>query len=133
MGDIMADSIMLIVKPDFDIGVFSNNLAGLYQSKGYMVNVAYMNGCSIINFEKGTGGINTILGMGEGIKATCMLMNGVLSINFSDAEWTGKIVGFCIGWFLCFIPIITALIGTMSQLDLPKKIANDAMMIVMNM
>lgn len=86
----MTNNVMLNVKPDFDITVFSNRLAGLYQSKGYMVNVAYMNGCSIINFEKGTGGINTILGMGEGIKATCMLMNGVLSINFPTPNGQGK-------------------------------------------
>ncbi len=129
----MANNIMLNVRPDFNLSVFSNNLAGLYQSKGYMVNVAYINGCSVITFEKGSGGINTILGMDEGIKATCSVMNGVLYINFSDEAWTSKIIGLCIGWFLCFIPLITALIGLVGQLDLPKKIANDAQMIVMGM
>ena len=129
----MANNIMLNVRPDFNLSVFSNNLAGLYQSKGYMVNVAYINGCSVITFEKGSGGINTILGMDEGIKATRSVMNGVLYINFSDEAWTSKIIGLCIGWFLCFIPLITALIGLVGQLDLPKKIANDAQMIVMGM
>ena len=75
----MANNIMLNVRPDFNLSVFSNNLAGLYQSKGYMVNVAYINGCSVITFEKGSGGINTILGMDEGIKATC---HGHVSLTF---------------------------------------------------
>lgn len=125
----MANNVMFNVKPTFDMEVFTTRLADTYKAKGYTVNVVNMNGSCSITFDKGTGGINTLLGMGEGIKANITRMNDTVSINFSDAEWTGKIIGFVAGWFLCMIPFITASIGTMRQLSLPKSIANDATMI----
>lgn len=129
----MASSIMFNVKPNFDMVLFANSLADTYRAKGFTVNVANMNGSCMITFDKGTGGINTLLGMGKGIKATCRIMNDTLSINFSDAEWTGKIIACVIGWFLCFIPIITGIIGIVGQTSLPKEIGNDATMIASNM
>lgn len=108
---------------------FTTKLADLYRAKGYTVNVADVNGTGILTFDKSTGGINMILGMGEGIKVTCMLMNGTLSINFSDAEWTGKIIACSIGWFLCLVPGVTGIIGIVKQSKLPKSIANDATML----
>ena len=60
-------------------------------------------------------------------------MNNTVSVNFSDGDWTGKIIGFVVGWFLCFIPCITAAIGTARQLSLPKSIGNDATMIAASM
>ena len=125
----MADNVMFNVRPDFNMEVFSQRLAEMYRAKGYTVNVAMMNGCSIITFDKGTGGINVLLGMGEGIKATCTRMGDAVNIGFSDAEWTGKIVGLAIGWLMCFIPFITALIGAAKQLSLPTSIGNDAVLI----
>ena len=57
---------------------------------------------------------------------TSMVANGVLSINFSDGDWTGKIIGLVVGWFICLIPFITAIIGCVKQSQLPKSIGNDA-------
>lgn len=125
----MAENVMFNVKGTFDMEAFTNKLADTYKAKGYTVNILNMNGVCSITFEKATGGINTLLGMGEGIKANITRTNDTVSINFSDAEWMGKIIGFAIGWFLCLIPLITAAIGTMRQLSLPKGIANDATMI----
>ena len=125
----MADNVMFNVRPDFNMEAFSQRLAEMYRAKGYTVNAAMMNGCSIITFDKGTGGINTLLGMGEGIKATCTRMGDTVNISFSDAEWTGKIVGLAIGWILCFVPFITALIGVVRQTSLPTAIGNDAVLI----
>ena len=62
-----------------------------------------------------------------------MVADGVLTINFSDGDWTGKIIGLCVGWFICFVPFITAIIGCVKQSQLPKKIGNDAMMIASQM
>lgn len=129
----MADSIMFNVKPDFDLYEFSKRLAELYSAKGFTVNVTNINGSSIITFDKKTGGINILLGMGLGIKATCTLLNGALNISFTDAEWTGKIVACVVGWFLCWIPIITGIIGIVQQIQLPKDIGNDAKLIASNM
>lgn len=125
----MANNAMFNVGANFNMAEFSEKLAEMYRAKGYTVNVANMNGTGILTFDKGTGGINTLLGMGEGIKATCMLSGSTLSINFSDGDWTGKIVGCTVGWFLCFVPAITAIIGIVKQSKLPKDIANDATML----
>ena len=58
------------------------------------------------------------------------MQNGNMIINFSDAEWTGKVVGLVIGWMFCLIPFIIAIIGCLRQLELPTSIGNDIQMIV---
>lgn len=125
----MSNSIMVNVKPTFNMEIFSKKLADTYVAKGYTVNVANMNNSCILTVEKGVGGINFLLGMDEGIKATITQNESNLIISFSDAEWTGKIVGLAVGWFLCFVPFFTAIAGIIKQTSLPKSIGNDATMI----
>ena len=130
----MANNLMLNVNPEtFNLDAFANILANNFRGRGYTVTAVNMNGSYMLTFEKGIGGINTILGLGESIKATCMCMNGMLTINFSDEEWTSKIIGIVVGWFLCLIPFITGIIGVTRQLQLPKTITNDATMIASTM
>lgn len=129
----MASNFMLNVSPEFNMEAFSEQLANLYRARGYVVTVANVNGNAIISFEKNVGGINTILGLGEGVKANCMVNNGVLNVTFTDAEWTSKIIGAVIGWFLCLIPLITAIIGVVRQTSLPKNIENDIRMMISSM
>lgn len=129
----MANNVMCNVSENFDLKQFAEKLTETYKMKGYSVAAASMNNSSILTIEKGVGGINMILGMGEGIKATCMLSGNTLSISFSDGDWTGKIIACAVGWFLCFIPVVTGVIGISKQTKLPKDIANDAMMIASNM
>ena len=129
----MASNFMLNVSPEFNMEAFSEQLANLYRARGYVVTVANMNGNAIISFEKNIGGINTVLGLGEGVKANCMVNNGVVNITFTDAEWTSKIIGAVIGWFLCLIPLITAIIGVVRQTSLPKNIENDVRMMISSM
>lgn len=128
----MANSVMLKVNPSFDLEAFSNQLADAYRAKGFAVNVTTFDGSSIITFDKNTGGINMLLGMGEGIKATCTMNNDSLTINFSDGDWTGKIIGLAVGWIVCFVPFITAIVGCVKQTSLPKSIANDATVLAAN-
>lgn len=122
----MATPLMFNVAPSFNMSVFAEQLATSYRSQGYIVNVMYFPDRVSIKFEKDTGGINTVLGLGEGITAHCTLNNGMLYINYSDEEWTSKIIGFCVGWFVCMVPLITAVVGTVKQLDLSKKISAEA-------
>ncbi len=129
----MADTVYFNVAPNFDLHMFAGQLAEKYRMEGFNVSVADFSNAVVITFDKNTGGINMLLGLGQGIKATCMVAEGVLSINFSDADWTGKIIGLCVGWFICFIPFITAIIGCVKQSQLPKNIGNDAMMIASQM
>ncbi len=125
----MADTVFINVTPNFDLYMFANQLAEKYKMEGFNVTVANFNNSVVLTFDKNTGGINMLLGLGQGIKATCMLANGTLSINFSDGDWTGKIIGLAVGWFICLIPFITAIVGCVKQSQLPKNIGNDAMVI----
>lgn len=129
----MEKSVTVKVNPSFNLEEFSNQLADMYRARGYSVDVTLFKSSSIIIFDKNTGGVNMVLGMGEGIKATCTYDDEKLIINFSDGDWTGKFVGFAVGWFLCLIPLFTAIAGTVKQTSLPKKISNDAAVIAVNL
>ncbi len=110
---------------------FIKKLSERYIAKGYSVNAVQISETAyIIAIEKNLGGINTVLGLGESIKVNCFVNGNTLSINYTDSEWTSKIIGFAIGWILCFIPLITAIIGTVRQFSLPNDISNDSMMII---
>lgn len=128
----MANNFMVNVSENFDIEAMANEVAERYQTKGFNVRVLKMKKGVKIIFDKNCGGINMILGMGVGITANCMLSgkeNDTLNVSFSDGDWTGKIVGCVIGWCVCLIPVITAIIGISKQLSLPRDISNDIQMI----
>lgn len=118
----MAETFMLNVSENFNLYAVTQQLADMYRAKGFTVNIVNFNNSVILEFDKGVGGINMILGMDLGIKATFTVTGNTLMVNYSDAAWTGKIIGFCIGWFVCFVPLITAIIGTINQSKLPKEI-----------
>lgn len=128
----MASNIFLNVNPDFEMGKFVNQLANIYQSKGYTVDVAAIGANPVITISKGVGGINTILGLGQSIRVNCVLNGNSLNVSYSDAEWTSKIIGLAIGWIVCFIPLITAIVGAIGQYQLPDNISNDIRLIVAN-
>lgn len=130
----MASGFMLNVNEKFQLQAFCNQLAESYRAKGFMVNSAIMNSNTAqMVFDKGTGGINMLLGLGQGIKANITLSNGTLMVNFTDGDWTGKIIGLVVGWILCFVPFITAIVGCVKQSNLPKDIQNDATMLIASM
>lgn len=126
-------STMFNVSDNFSLGVFAQKLAEVYQQKGFTVQVANLGNSVTLVFDKNTGGINMILGLGLGITANCTVNSGALVINYTNANWIGKIIGLVVGWILCFIPFICAIIGSVKQMNLPKEIGNDAMVIASNL
>ena len=72
--------------------------------------------------RKNCGGINLLMGLGKGITASCSLQNNTLVVNYLEGDWIGKIIGLAVGWILCFIPFITAIIGCIQQVGLPNEI-----------
>ena len=125
----MADTVMFPVAPGFNLQELTAKVMQTYQFKGFAVNAVPMGAGVSIDFRKGDSGITKYLGLALGIRANIMLQNGILVVNFCDAEWTGKIIGLAIGWIICFIPFITAIVGCVQQSALPTSIGNDIQMI----
>ena len=118
----MADSLTINVSENFDLNFMAQKIKESFQTKGFIVTTASLSPNSVrIVFDKGCGGINMLLGMGQGITADCTVNGNCLTVNYVDGDWTGKIVGLIVGWFLCWIPCLTALIGCINQSGLPKK------------
>ena len=122
----MATNYIANVSPDFNLDTFVNDLTQAYIAKGFSVRTTKLNDGAQLVFDKNCGGINMLLGMGLGITATITVNNGVLNIVYTNEEWTGKIIGLVVGWFICMIPFITAIIGAVQQMDLSKNINNVA-------
>lgn len=120
----------------FDLEKLAEELTEQYQGKGFQVRTIKMKNSVKIVLSKNCGGINMLLGLGLGISVTCTIMGkekDMLSIAFSEGDWTGKIIGLCIGWCVCLIPFITSLVGVFKQLSFSKDITNDVQMIVGSM
>lgn len=126
----MANTFMVEVGEEFDLATFGESLKSMWQAKGFDVVIAKMGKSISLQFDKGCGGVNMLLGLGQGITATCMLQGNNLAVNYSDGDWTGKIVGLVVGWFLCLVPFITAIIGAVKQSSLPKEINKSIMMLI---
>ncbi len=129
----MADNFMVNISEGFDIDRFAEEVVRQYQAKGFKVTALKMGETVKLTFDKGLGGINTVLGLGVGISANCMVNGNTLNVNFTEAEWTSKIIGCVLGWFVCLIPFITGIIGVTRQLQVPKDLTNDMQMIAVNM
>lgn len=132
----MAETRSFPVAPDFDLNSFLPKLAQLYGSKGFQVNVQPFGEGAIVRFSKDDdGGIKKFVGLALGINANFSFttgMNGqkVLMVSFTDAEWTGKIIGLAVGWIFCAIPFFIALYGAVKQSELPNTIASDIMLLL---
>ena len=127
----MANPVTFNVPQNYDVQTLAFKLRDLYISKGFIANVT---GAFPYNFtlrlEKNMGGINNLLGLGKAITVNLSLQGNVLILNYTDAEWTSKIVGLVVGWFLCLVPFVTAIIGSFAQYDLPGEISRDVTMLL---
>ena len=126
----MADSFMINVPEGFELETFTRHLADFYRSNGFAVTSASLDNSIILDFDKGVGGINMLLGLDIGIKATFTVRENTLIVYFSDASWTGKIIGLCVGWFVCLVPLITAIVGAVKQAQFPTDLRNTVMMML---
>ena len=127
----MANTFMANIPENFDLDLFTDSLCQQYQAKGFNVSAVKMKNSVKLKFDKGCGGINMLLGLGQGITANVMIMgNGTLSVTYGEGDWIGKIIGLTVGWCLCMIPVVTAAIGAFRQLGLPDQISNEIQMLV---
>lgn len=126
------NNLMFNVEPGFDIYRLTDDLVAMYQGKGMQVNAMRVGKGVCIDFNDGNDGFTKYIGLGANIKASFIMNGDCLNVSFTEADWSGKIVAFIIGWFLCWIPWVTGGIGIFKQTDLPKKISNDVRMLASN-
>lgn len=126
----MADSKMLPIGPDFHMDETVKKIVEMYRAKGFDVTPVQLGSSVSIKFSKDEDGVKKFIGLGLEITANFSLSENMLMISFSDAEWTGKIIGLAVGWFFCLIPMFIAGYGCAKQSELPKTIANDVQMLL---
>ena len=126
----MADTKIIPISADFDLKNMVAKLTQTYQAKGFDVTAMQLGTGISIDFKKDDDGIKKFIGLALAIKANITLNENTMMINFTDAEWMGKIIALGIGWLLCLVPAFLGGYGAVKQLELPKTIGNDIQMIV---
>lgn len=134
----MSENLIMNVPQDFNLDSFVAQLASDYQSEGYNVNVVNLYGTKKIQIKKDCSGFKNFMGLSQEISANCSVSNGALTITYSDASWTFKIIALVIGLFLglCAIGIpflICSIMGIVKQISLPKKISEKSTVIIGNL
>lgn len=110
------------LKPNADLFAIIKAVALTMETQGYEANVQMISPQSgVLTVKKDRDGFTNILGMGLECRVNFAAINGQLSVNI-DSEWTNKIIAVAVGWFVCFIPVITGVVGAVNQLSLPDKI-----------
>lgn len=126
----MADTKMIPINSDFNMENMVSKLTQMYQSKGFDVVTTKIGSGVSIKLSKDDDGIKKFVGLALGVTANITINDNSLIINFTDAEWVGKIIGICVGWFVCLIPAIIAVYGVVKQSEFPKTVTNDIQMLI---
>lgn len=121
----MADNLVFQVSNNFNLDTFAQDMVRMGHARGYTTNYANAGGAYYIDFNNGNEGLMKYIGMGANIRLTLMQNGNTLYANFTDADWTGKIVAYLLSGFTCGITLVTGIIGLVKQLDFPKQIGNE--------
>ena len=110
------------LNPDADLFTVIKAVALTMETQGYGASVQMISPQSgVLTVKKDRDGFTNVLGMGVECRVNFAAINGQLTVNI-DSEWTNKIIAVAVGWFVCFIPVITGVVGAVNQLGLPDKI-----------
>ena len=110
------------LQPDADLFQIIKAVALTMETQGYEAMVQMISPQSgVLTVKKDRDGFVNALGMGLECRVNFGAINGQLTVNV-DSEWTNKIIAVAVGWFVCFIPVITGIVGAVNQLSLPDKI-----------
>ena len=110
------------IRPDADLFSVIKAVALTMETQGYEANVQMISPqTGVLTVKKDREGFMNVLGMGLECRVNFAAINGQLTVNV-DGEWTNKIIAVAVGWFVCFIPVITGIVGAVNQLSLPDKI-----------
>ena len=110
------------LSPDADLFSIIKAVALTMETQGYEATVQMISPqTGVLTVKKDRDGFVNALGMGLECRVNFASINGQLTVNI-DSEWTNKIIAVAVGWFVCFIPVITGIVGAVNQLGLPDKI-----------
>ena len=127
---IMAQPIFVNVPENFSMGVFAGNMERSFTAKGYTVQTNCTETNATFTVSKGMdGALTKWSGLGESVVVNCTVANNQLTVAFMNEEWTNKIVAMVAGWFCCTILFITGIVGIVRQVNLPKNVGADAMLL----
>ena len=110
------------INPDADLFSVIKAVALTMETQGYEANIQMISPpTGVLTVKKDRDGFMNVLGMGLECRVNFASINGQLTVNI-DSEWTNKIIAVAVGWFVCFVPVITGVVGAVNQLSLPDKI-----------
>lgn len=110
------------LQPNTDLFAIIKAIAMTMETQGYEASVQMISPqTGVLTVKKDREGFMNALGMGLECRVNFAAINNQLSVNI-DSEWTNKIIAVAVGWFVCFIPVITGIVGTINQISLPDKI-----------
>lgn len=112
------------LNPEADLFTIIKAVALTMETQGFGASVQMISPQSgVLTVKKDREGLTNAIGMGIECRVNFSAVNGQLTVNV-DSEWTNKIIAIAVGWFVCFIPVITGVVGAVNQLSLPDKIFN---------
>ncbi len=126
----MADTKMIPINSNFNMDNMVSKFTQMYQAKGFDVVTTKMGSGVSIKLSKDDDGIKKFVGLALGVTANITINDNSLIINFTDAEWVGKIIGICVGCIVCLFPALIAVYGVIKQSEFPKTITNDIQMLI---
>lgn len=107
-----------------DLYAFMQSTALTLSTQGYDSNIQMIGPyAGVLTVTKDREGITNLIGLGLECRANFSVIDGNLTVTV-DGEWTNKIIAVAVGWFVCIIPVVTGIVGAISQLALPDKIFN---------
>ncbi len=120
----MASIKNLKLNPGTNLSILIDIAAQNLSMQGYDVKSQVMgpSAAEIIVSKDRDGIKNSVLGLGVECRVAITVADDILTLSIGS-EWTNKIIALFIGWFLCWIPIITGVIGLINQSSLPDKIS----------
>ena len=130
----MADQFKISVPEYFYISELKNELVNKYEEEGYNVDVLDESESSFsVKIEKDMGGFLQYLGLAKAITVNVELEGDKIAVDFTNPEWTGKIVAGVVGLCVILIPLITAIVGAIGQMNFPNEIGDHIRKIVKEM
>lgn len=119
----MSKNVTIAMAADKDLNQIIELAKQQLQSQGYeAVGAVMSNNMATLTVQKDRDGIKNIIGLGIESKATITVMgNNTATVNV-ESEWGNKILACAVGWFVCFVPFFTGLVGCSSQSGLQNKL-----------